>query len=71
VVVSAFVQLGGTLVKLTGGDPALYADLVRCVATLKGEVGVQQLQVISRHPRIGTLARQLADAGVDLIALLQ
>lgn len=67
VVVNAYVQFGGTFVKLTGGDPALWKDLVRCVAVLKKEVGVQQLHVISRHPRIGTLARRLATAGVDLI----
>lgn len=66
-VVRAYVQLGGDFVKLTGGDPALWEELVSCVAMLKNDVGVHQLHVISRHPRIGSLASTLRAAGVDLI----
>lgn len=68
-VARAYVELGGGFVKLTGGDPALWEDLVSCVATLKNGIGVQHLHVISRHPRIGILASTLAAAGVDLINL--
>lgn len=66
-VARAYVELGGSFVKLTGGDPALWEKLVPCVTTLKNSAGVQQLHVISRHPRIGSLAGALRAAGVDLI----
>lgn len=67
VVARAYVELGGAFVKLTGGDPALWSQLVPCVAALKNGAGVQQLHVISRHPRIGSLAGPLRAAGADLI----
>lgn len=62
-----FKTLGIDEVKLTGGDPALWEPLVDCVYTLKKELKLKQVQIISRHPRIGTLTNQLASSGVDLI----
>ncbi|BAZ36842.1 molybdenum cofactor biosynthesis protein A (plasmid) [Calothrix sp. NIES-4101] len=68
-VTSAFVRQGATHIKLTGGDPALWDDLVEAVSLLKEKVGVTDLHVISRHPKIGDLADLLANAGADLINL--
>lgn len=68
-VTNAFVRQGVTHIKLTGGDPALWDNLVEAVSVLKGQVGVTDLHVISRHPKIGDLADSLAYAGVDLINL--
>lgn len=54
-------------IKLTGGDPALWTPLVDTVRRLKTEAGLAEVQVISRHPRMGELAIGLASAGVDLV----
>lgn len=51
-------------VKLTGGDPALYGPLERAVERLRAEAGFDEIEVISRHPRIGARAAELARAGV-------
>lgn len=53
-------------IKLTGGDPALWPPLVEAVRRLKAD-GFADVHVISRHPKIGSLASALADANVDLI----
>ena len=66
-VVTSYVKCGGKFVKLTGGEPAIWPDLVSCVTDLKHEIGVEELHVISRHPSIGITAPSLATAGVDLI----
>jgi cyclic pyranopterin phosphate synthase len=66
-VASIFMRSGGTAVKLTGGDPALWEPLIACVRQLKREVGVPHVEVISRHPRIGHLAKGLAEVGTDVI----
>lgn len=55
-------------IKLTGGDPALWSPLVVAVRRLKAE-GFADVHVISRHPKIGSLANALAEAKVDLINL--
>ncbi|MGH2941990.1 MAG: radical SAM protein [Solirubrobacteraceae bacterium] len=68
VVGRAFVGLGITEVKLTGGDPALWGPVVRAVPALKA-IGFERVEVISRHPRIGELAPDLAAGGVDLVNL--
>lgn len=51
-------------IKLTGGDPALYDPLELAVQRLKSEVGFSEIEVISRHPRIGERAEALAELGV-------
>ncbi|MCZ7601634.1 MAG: radical SAM protein [Melioribacteraceae bacterium] len=64
---SFFKDMGVTDIKITGGDPALWEPLVHCVTKLKNELGFRQVHVISRHPRMGELCTDLAEAGVDLI----
>ena len=59
-------RLGIESLKLTGGDPALWPSLQNAVHRLKQEVGIRNIEILSRHPRIGTLAAGLAAAGVDL-----
>ena len=51
-------------VKLTGGDPALYGPLEEAVYRLRNEAQFQEIELISRHPRIGPGAERLAAAGV-------
>ncbi len=54
-------------IKLTGGDPALYRPLVSVAQALKRDAGFAHVEVISRHPRIGKLAIDLAAAGIDQV----
>ncbi|MET9956028.1 radical SAM protein [Streptomyces sp. NPDC006339] len=63
-VAAAVKAQGVDSVKLTGGDPALYGPLVDVVRRLREEAGMREVEVISRHPRIGELAPALAEAGV-------
>ncbi|WP_280216675.1 radical SAM protein [Nocardia neocaledoniensis] len=51
-------------IKLTGGDPALYKPLEQAVHRLRAEAGFTEIEVISRHPRIGERADELAALGV-------
>lgn len=67
VAVAASVRRAGiSNIKLTGGDPALYDPLEEVVWRLRHEVGMEDIELISRHPRIGERAHDLADAGVTL-----
>lgn len=50
--------------KLTGGDPALFKPLEEAVFRLRDEAGFADIEVISRHPRIGERAALLAANGV-------
>lgn len=63
-VAASVYRAGITQVKLTGGDPALYGPLEEVVWRLRHEVGMTDIELISRHPRIGLRADGLADAGV-------
>jgi cyclic pyranopterin phosphate synthase len=63
-VASTVRRLGITSIKLTGGDPALYGPLEEAVARLRTEAGFDEIEVISRHPRIGERAARLAQLGV-------
>lgn len=60
-------RLGVRSVKLTGGEPALWEPLVETAYKLKTDAGMEDVQVISRHSKIGELAKPLCDAGVDLV----
>jgi len=62
-VASAVRRRGISAIKLTGGDPALYGPLEEAVVRLR-EAGFTEIEVISRHPRIGERAAALAAAGV-------
>lgn len=55
---------GISSIKLTGGDPALYDPLEEAVSRLKYDAGFADIEVISRHPRIGQRAERLAALGV-------
>jgi cyclic pyranopterin phosphate synthase len=57
-------RFGISDVKLTGGDPALYGPLKEAVSRLRTEAGFEQIELISRHPRIGPRAADLAASGV-------
>jgi cyclic pyranopterin phosphate synthase len=65
-VARAVRQSGVRGIKLTGGDPALYGPLEEAVLRLWREAQFSDIEVISRHPRIGARAAGLASSGVTL-----
>jgi cyclic pyranopterin phosphate synthase len=60
-------RAGVTNIKLTGGDPALYRDIVKLVHQLKNLDNIQRIELVTRHPRAGRNAEKLRDAGLDLL----
>lgn len=64
-VAAAAFDVGFRSAKLTGGDPALYAPLEKAVAAMR-HMGYEEIEVISRHPRLANRAQDLANAGVTL-----
>lgn len=63
--VATVVRAAGiSSIKLTGGDPALYEPLEEAVRRLRNQAGFTDIEVISRHPRIGERASGLAQLGV-------
>lgn len=65
-VVAACAKFGVKVVKLTGGDPALWEPLVECVRRIKSDLNVD-LEVITEHPKIADYVDELAAAGIDSI----
>jgi cyclic pyranopterin phosphate synthase len=60
-------RLGGTQVKISGGEPAKWKPLVGFVHDLKQTLGFSQVDVLSRDPLFGSIAADLADAGADML----
>jgi GTP 3',8-cyclase len=63
-VAMAVRRAGISSIKLTGGDPALYGPLEAAVDGLRTTALYKEVEVISRHPRIGERAAGLTEAGV-------
>ncbi|MGE5175218.1 MAG: GTP 3',8-cyclase MoaA [Hyphomicrobiales bacterium] len=61
--------LGVRKVKLTGGEPLLYRDLVALVGRLAGTPGILDLSITTNGSRLEPLARPLHDAGLRRLNL--
>lgn len=64
-IVRAFVALGVTKVRLTGGEPLLRADLVELVRRLKSEAGVVEVALTTNGWLLSRCASGLRAAGLD------
>ena len=62
-----YIENGGTEMKITGGDPVFWTDLVECVHVLKGKLGLQKIEVITRNPNILTIIDRLVAVGLDVL----
>ena len=62
-----YKEHGGDEVKITGGDPVFWPDLVSCVDRLKREVGFERVEVITRSPAIAHVLGDLVEAGLDVL----
>jgi cyclic pyranopterin phosphate synthase len=60
-------RAGVTNIKLTGGDPALYRDIVKLVHQLKSLSSIERIELVTRHPRAGRNAEKLRAAGLDVL----
>lgn len=58
---------GGSEVKVTGGDPVFWPELVTFVLRLKNEVGISKIEVITRSPKIVEKIDDLVAAGLDVL----
>lgn len=58
---------GGHEVKITGGDPVFWPELVDFVKCLKDELGFQKVEVITRSPKILEKLSSLVTAGIDVL----
>lgn len=58
---------GGNEVKITGGDPVFWPELVKFVERVKYDVGIERVEVITRSPRIVGIIDELITAGMDVL----
>lgn len=62
-----YKEKGGIEVKITGGDPVFWPELVSFVSHLKNEIGFTKVEVITRSPKIIEKISSLVDAGIDVL----
>ncbi len=60
-------EKGGNEVKITGGDPVFWSELAYFVQCLKNNLGFQNVEVITRSPKILEKISSLVAAGVDVL----
>lgn len=60
-------EKGGTEVKITGGDPVFWPDLVPFVHCLKNQIGFPKVEVITRSPKISEKMKSLVASGMDVL----
>jgi cyclic pyranopterin phosphate synthase len=63
----AFVALGVTKVRLTGGEPLLRADIPDLIRALKGELGLPEVALTTNGWLLEKLAPALRAAGLDRV----
>lgn len=63
----AFVHLGVTKIRLTGGEPLVRPDLVRLVNLLRALPGLGELTLTTNGALLARLAEPLREAGLDRI----
>jgi cyclic pyranopterin phosphate synthase len=66
-IVKHFIKAGVAYVKITGGEPLVRADILELVHGLSEIHGVREIHLVSRHPKAGELAKELAEAGLFLL----
>lgn len=60
----AFVELGVTKIRLTGGEPLVRANVLSLVQSLADLDGLEQLALTTNGSRLAALARPLCEAGL-------
>ncbi len=68
-IVRAFVALGVTKVRITGGEPLLRPGLANLIERLRSISGIDDLALISNGVLLPKMAQQLADSGLGRITV--
>jgi cyclic pyranopterin phosphate synthase len=66
-IVRLYKKYGGAGIKLTGGDPVLWTGIVDCVNILKNEIGIPEIELITRSPNITSKIDLLIKAGIGIL----
>ncbi|MEE3343673.1 MAG: radical SAM protein [Bacilli bacterium] len=62
-----YKEMGGKDIKITGGDPVYWKNLVDCVDVLKNELFIEKVEVITRSVKIKKVIDVLISKGLDSI----
>jgi len=65
IIAQAFVALGVTKIRLTGGEPLLRRDLVEIVRRLRTEAGAEEVALTTNGWLLSRYAAELKDAGLN------
>ncbi len=68
-VVAAFVDLGVSKLRVTGGEPLLRRDLPELIAKLAALDGVEDIALTTNGVLLPRMADELVDAGVDRVTI--
>lgn len=62
-----YKKYGGNEIKISGGDPIFWHDIVKCVHVLKHEIGIKSVELITRSPKISEKIDDLINSGLDIL----
>lgn len=62
-----YKEYGGKEIKITGGDPVFWSDLVPFVKSVKYDIGIKQVEIITRNPNVINIIDDLIAAGIDIL----
>lgn len=65
--VSLMANHGITHLKITGGEPLVRDDIPKMIELLNTIKGIEEIQLVTRSPKVGKIANQLRDAGLHSV----
>lgn len=65
--VSLIADHGVTHLKITGGEPLSRDDIPKMIKLLNSVRGIEEVQLVTRSPKVGRIANQLKDAGLSSV----
>lgn len=65
--VEIMARHGITQLKITGGEPLIRNDIPKMIQLLNSIPGIESVEMVTRSPRAGKLARQLKEAGLSYL----
>jgi len=68
-VTRAFVRLGVTKIRLTGGEPLLRPNLPQLITRLKGISGIHEIALTTNGSLLSSQAKALKESGLDRITI--
>lgn len=64
---SLYKNYGGDEVKISGGDPIYWPNIVSFIYEVKNKIGIRYIELITRSPRVIELVHDLKNAGLDTL----